>query len=246
MGKQYKAVKSVPGLECTTDARFRYNGKPKKPIYATTVTGRRATVRLTIQIKGKTFYWQAAKLVAETWKAGYTKDSYIIYADGNCHNITADNLRICDRERYYRYMRRNSGFHAASLQERKRKLQLVIDEATMTLNYFNTLDMTDINQHVKDYLYTCLMEFSMKTLQFGEKKSKSAVTEVIGEMYEKIMGGMCLYNYERFCKRLLHDIKTTGKMGEYWFALCKPIQIEVEQLNLDCLWERYKVTRQKQ
>lgn len=132
-----------------------------------------------------------------------------------------------------------------SLDERKRKLQIVIDEAGMTLNYLKTKDMKPINKHVTEYLYPCLMMFAMKTLQLWEKKSLDAVPEVIGTMYEKIMDGMCLYNYERFCKKKLHTLKTTGKYGEYWWKLCKPIKIEVEQLNLDRLWERYKVTKLK-
>ena len=238
----FRAVKSVPGLEVTADAEFRYKGKPKKALYCTTVTGRRATVRITIMWGGKSHYWQAAKLVAEAWKYDYKEGDRIIYKDGNCHNIKADNLQLTDEKGYDEYMRRNSVFRADSLEERKRKLQLVIDEAGMTLNYLKTLDIEPINRHVKEYLYPCLMTFAMKTLQFGEKKSKEAVAEVLGTMYEKIINGMCLYNYERFCKKMLHTLKKTGRYGEYWQKLCKPIQIEVEQLNLDCLWERYKVT----
>ena len=216
----YRQVKSVPGLEVNADAEFRYKGKPKKAIYCTTVTGRRATVRIMIMWGGKNHYWQAAKLVAEAWKFGYEDGDRITYKDGDCHNIKADNLLLTDEKGYDEYMRRNSVMRADSLEERKRKLQLVIDEAGMTLNY-------------------------MKTLQFGEKKSMEAVPEVLGTMYEKIMNGMCLYNYERFCKKMLHTLKKTGRYGEYWHKLCKPIQIEVEQLNLDCLWERYKVTSRR-
>ena len=241
----YRQVKSVPGLEVTADAEFRYKGKPQKAIYCTTVTGRRATVRIMIMWGGKNHYWQAAKLVAEAWKYGYEDGDRITYKDGDCHNIKADNLLLTDEKGYDEYMRRNSVMRADSLEERKRKLQLVIDEAGMTLHYLKTLDIEPINRHVKEYLYQCLMTFAMKTLQFGEKKSMEAVPEVLGTMYEKIMNGMCLYNYERYCKKMLHTLKKTGRYGEYWHKLCKPIKIEVEQLNLDCLWERYKVTRTK-
>ena len=241
----YRPVKSVPGLEVTADAEFRYKGKPKKAIYCTTVTGRKATVRIMIMWGGKSHYWQAAKLVAEAWKVGYQQGDHITYRDGNPHNIKSDNLVLTDNDGYSEYMRRNSVMRADTLEERKRKLQLVIDEAGMTLNYLKTLDIKPINQHVTEYLYPCLMEFAMKTLHFGEKKSIEVVPEVLGTMYEKIMNGMALYNYERFCKKMLHTLKKTGRYGEYWHNLCKPIQIEVEQLNLDCLWERFKVTKLK-
>ena len=241
----YREVKSVPGLEVTAEGVFRFRGKLKNVIYSYTVTGRKATARVTIMIRRKMYYWQAAKLVAEAWKRGYEPTDYLTYRDGDCHNIKADNLVLEDKRGYWQYMRRNSGMHADTLEERKRKLQLVIDEAGMTLHYFKTLDIKPINRHVTEYLYPCLMTFAMKTLQFGERKSMEAVPEVLGTMYEKIMNGMCLYNYERYCKKMLHTLKKTGRYGEYWHKLCKPIKIEVEQLNLDSLWERYKVTQLK-
>lgn len=243
----YRSVPSVPGLEVTRDGVFRYKGKAKAVIFAHTVTGRKATARITIMWGGKQHYWQAAKLVAEAWKAGYNpEEDYLTYRDGDCHHIGADNLVVEDKAGYWLYMQRNSSMKPDSLEERKRKLQLVIDESTMTLNYMRTLRMDDINRHVREYLYPCLMDFALRTLHMGERLAMEAVPEVIGSMYEKIMAGMCLYNYERFCKKQLHTLKKTGRYGEWWHALIKPIKIEVEQLNLDCLWEKYKVTRLRQ
>lgn len=241
----YRPVKSVEGLECTSDGLFRYKGKEKKAIRSHTVTGRKATARVNIVIRGKMHYWQAAKLIAETWCRGYDDGSYITYKDGNCHNIVADNLEICGKKEYWKYMQRNSGYHAETLEERKRKLELIIAEATMTLNYFKTKDMTEINKHVTSYLYPCLMRFCLKTLYLGERTAMDAVPEVIGNMYEAIMNGSAVHNYERFCKKQLHNLKKTGKYGEYWQKLIKPIKIEVEQLKLDCLWEKYKVQYSK-
>lgn len=241
---EYREVKSVTGLECTCEGEFRYKGKPKKVIYCKTVNKRKATARIMIMIQGKHHYWQAAKLVAETWKRGYEQDDYITYKDGDIHNIAADNLVIEDKKGYWRYMQRNSGYTADNVEERKRKLQLVADEALMTKRYFETLKMDEINKHVTDYLYNCLMVYALNTLHLGERISLEVVADTIARMYEVIMNGMCLYNYERYCKKLLLNFKRTGRFG---FAgnVPKPIKIEVEQLNLSCLWEKYKVTRFK-
>lgn len=241
---EYREVKSVNGLECTCEGKFRYKGKPKKVIYCKTVNKRKATARIMIMIQGKHHYWQAAKLVAETWKRGYEQDDYITYKDGDIHNIAADNLVIEDKKGYWRYMQRNSGHTADNVEERKRKLQLVADEALMTKRYFETLKMDEINKHVTDYLYNCLMVYALNTLHLGERISLEVVADTIARMYEVIMNGMCLYNYERYCKKLLLNFKRTGRFG---FAgnVPKPIKIEVEQLNLSCLWEKYKVTRFK-
>lgn len=240
----YRQVKSVPGLEVTADAEFRYKGKPKKAIYSHTVNGRKATARIMIMWGGKNHYWQAAKLVAEAWKYGYESSDYITYKDGDIHNLKASNLILDDKKGYWQYMQRNSGFKADTVEERKRKLQLVADEALMTKHYFETLKMDEINRHVSDYLYKCLMNYAINTLHLGEKPSLEAVPDAIARMYECIMNGMCLYNYERYCKKLLLNFKKTGTFGMTG-KVPKPIKIEVEQLNLDCLWERYKVTRNK-
>ena len=241
---EYREIKSVTGLECTCDGMFRYKGKPKKVIYCKTVNKRKATARIMIMIQGKHHYWQAAKLVAEAWKHGYEQDDYITYKDGDIHNIAADNLVIEDKKGYWQYMQRNSGNTADNVEERKRKLQLVADEALMTKRYFETLKMDEINKHVTEYLYNCLMMYALNTLHLGERISLEVVADTIARMYEVIMNGMCLYNYERYCKKLLLNFKRTGNFG---FAgnVPKPIKIEVEQLNLSCLWEKYKVTRFK-
>lgn len=237
----YRKVKSVPGLEVTAEAEFRYKGKPKKVIYCKMVNGRKATARIMLMIRGKSHYWQAARLVAEAWKRGYEEGDYITYKDGDIHNLRADNLTLDDKKGYWQYMRRNSVHRADTVEQRKRKLQLVADEALMTKRYFETLKMDEINRHVTDYLYGCLMQYALNTLHLGEKPSLEAVPDVIARMYECIMNGMCLYNYERYCKKLLLNYKKTGSFGVTGMVP-KPIKIEVEQLNLDCLWERFKVT----
>jgi hypothetical protein len=78
----------------------------------------------------------------------------------------------------------------------------------------------------------------------GEQTAKQQTAEAIARMYEVIMAGMCLYNYERYLKKLLHNYKKTGS---FWYTaeVPKAIKIEVQQLNLDCLWERFKVTHFK-
>lgn len=240
----YRDVKSVEGLKCTSDGRFEYRGREKKVIYPYTVRGAKATARVQIMIKCVNHYYQAAKLVAETWKAGYEQGDYITYKDGDIHNICADNLTVEDHDGYYKYMRRNSGYTADNVEERKRKLQLVADEALMTKRYFETHKMDEINRHVSDYLYKCLMTYTIHTLHLGEKTALNVVPEAIARMYEVIMAGMCLFNYERYCKKLLLNYKKKGDFG-LTGKVPKPIRIEVEHLNLECLWERYNVTKLK-
>lgn len=238
----YRPVPAVPGLEVTCDGKFKLNGKPRKAVFARKKYGNGlATVQFTWRTGGVSHYIQASKCVAMAWKPGYKEGDYIIYKDENCHNIRADNLMIVDKRKYWEYMRRNSGFNADDVEERKRKLRVVLEETSCTLRYFETLDAEPINKHVRDYLYRCLMEYCMETLNLGESTSLGIVPECLARMYECVMNGMCLYNYERYCKKLLLNYKKKGDFG-LTGKVPKPIQINVQQLNLDCLWERYKVT----
>ena len=241
----YRPCPLLQGLEVTIDGKFRLNGKTRKATYGSKRYGNgRVTVQFRYNKDGKSYYIQAAKCVASAWKMKYKEGDYIIYKDGDCTNIHADNLVIVGKEKYYEYMRRNSIYMADDVETRKKKLHTVIEEASCTLHYFETLDAEPINKHVQDYLYVCLMEYCRNTLYLGESTSLSIVPECLARMYECIMNGMCLYNYERYCKKLLLNYKKQGNFG-LTGKIPAPIQINVQQLNLDCLWEKYKVTKLK-
>lgn len=242
----YREVKAVEGLKCTSDGRFTYKGVRKKVIYAKKNFGNaKATARITYKAGGKTYYIQAAKAVAMAWKAGYDEHKhYIIYADEDIHNINVDNLRLVSYEQYVNFKLRKTEHKADDIEKRKHKLQLVIDEAQMTKHYFETLDFTPINKHVESYLYVCLMQYCKETLFLGETVALDIVPECIARMYECILNGMCLYNYERYCKKLLLNYKKKRNFG-FAGAIPKPIEISVSQLNLDCLWEKFKKSNRK-
>lgn len=242
---EYRAVPiDIDGLECTANGLFRFKGKPKKVTFCHTVQKKKATARLTIMVNGKTRYWQAAKLVAKTWSAKYKDDSFLTYKDGNIHNISLDNLNIVSKQDYWVYMQRNSGFYGATLEERKRKLENVIKEAGITLHYLKTKDISPLNEHVEKYLYPVLIKYCLNTIHLGKSIAEEIVPDCIARLYEVILNGLCMYNYERYCKKLLLNFKKTGNYG-YTGNIPKPIKIEPEQLNLDCLCERYNVSKIK-
>ncbi len=227
------------GLSVTIDGKFMRNGIEKKVTYPYTVIGRKATARVCYNVDKKRKYYQAAKLVAMAWKPKYREGLNIIYKDGDCHNIHADNLIIVGDKQWWDYMQRKSGFHGASIEERKFKLDMIIKEAGLTRKFLENRDFTEINEHVKNRLMPVLEDYCLRTIYIGVSTAKVAVAECIARMYECIDNGMCLYNYERYCKKLLLNYKKKGSFG-FTGSVCKPIWNEVEQLNLDCLWEKYK------
>ncbi len=246
MDSVYRDICCIPGMKCTYDGKFMYNGKRKKIIFASKNFGNeKATARLTWRENGRTLYMGAAKAVALAWLPRYNpNEDYLIYKDGDIHNISAGNLVVLSHDDYYRYTMRNTWHEADSIEKRKRKLQLVIEEATMTKNYFETLDMSPINKHVEEYLYMCLMKYCKETLFLGDMTALNIVPEAIARMYECIMNGMCLYNYERYCKKILLNYKKNKSFG-FTGKVPKRIEINIDKLNLDCLWERYKKIKSK-
>ena len=236
----YRKVKSFDGLECSIDAKFKLNGKPKKVIYCGKTYGnQKATARIVFVHKGEKYYFQASKLIAEAWIPKYDIDNdYIIYKDGNCHNIHLDTLQVVTKKVYYKWLLRNTVNVADDVEQRKSKLRQVAKEAMLTCNYFETLDMSEINRHVTDVLYKKLIVYCKETLFLGTSTTMSIVPDCLARMYEVIMNGMCLYNYERYCKKLLLNYKKKGTFG-LTGKIPKQIQINVQQLNLDCLWEMY-------
>lgn len=242
----YRDVKSVEGLRCTIDGKFLYNGKRKKVIYAKKNFGNeKATARIKYVANGKSKYIQASKAVAMAWKIGYDENKhYIAYKDNDIHNIHSDNLVLCSYDDYVNFRMRNTEYKGDSVEKRIRKLQNVIDEASLTKHYLETLDFQPINKHVKDYLYGCLMDYCKDTLFLGETVALDIVPDCIARMYECIMNGMCLYNYERYCKKLLLNYKKKGTFG-FVGSIPKPIEINVKQLKLDCLWERFRKSTRK-
>lgn len=226
------------GLEVSRDGLFRRNGRPHKVICSYTVAGNKATAKITYSKDHKIHYYQAAKLVAMAWKPKYKEGCNIIYKDENIHNIGADNLIIVGDNDWWQYMMRNSGYKGASLDERKVKLDRVIKEATLTRNFLDNRDFTDINIHVQETLLPILKDYCLRTIYVGVKTAQRIVPEALARMYECIDNGMCLYNYERYLKKLLLNYKKNGSFGMTG-QVPKPIWTEVEQLDLDCLCERY-------
>lgn len=231
-------------LECTENGDFKYKGRLKKVIYPNTVRGQKATAKIVLRKDKKTCYYQASKLVAMTWIAKYSDDNYIIYKDGDCHNIKASNLILGDKKDYTDYRLRNAVHKSDDMQTRIAKLENVIKESSLTLHYFKTKDFDPINKHIQQYLYECLFDYCLNTLHLGRSTAMEIVPDCIARMYECILNGMCLYNYERYCKKLLLNYKKKGDFG-LTGLVPKPIKIEVHKLNLDCLCERFNVVKNK-
>lgn len=241
-GVSYK--QAMPNVHISREGRVLHNGKPIKTNRRRHTNGRKQSAYVCITEHGRTQYYLLSRLVAKAWLCGYKEECYILYKDGDIHNVAADNLVLASQKQYVAFMQRNSGNKGADLGQRKDKLSRVIEEANITLHYLKTADITPLNRHVEKYLYPMLTAWCRDKLHLGVDTVMTIVPECIARLYEIVMNGACIYNYERFCKKMLMNYKTKGKFGNM-ASVPKPIQIIVEQLNTDCLWQKFKVTNFK-
>ena len=232
---------SVEGLVVSRDGDFIYNHLRKTVTKPVDRKGKKQTARLIFNAGGRRYY-QAARLVAEAWLPRYTPECSILFDDGDIHNIAADNLVLVTEEQFVKHRSRGlEGRKESDFSYQRKRIQNVIVEAQAVLHYFDTLDMCKVNEHVKEYLYGTLIKFAKDTLYIGSPTAEEIVTDAIGHLYEVLMRGHAVTHMEHYCKELLYRYKKRGSFG-FMGQLPKEIQIQVQQLNLDCLCERYKVT----
>lgn len=233
------------GVECSYDGDFRRmhkDGKyrPMKIFRRVLQNGRRQSAYIKVHDGGKGYYHAANSLVAYAWCNGFEDGDYIVHKDGNLHNICADNLIVCGKSDYIANRMRNSE-NKVSLEDRIRKLELVIEETQATLDLFKNNRWDAINRHVERYLVTCLMDYGTRTLHMSKNIVSIQVPEIIARMYECLDLGYCVYNYERWCKEMLLQYKRNGTFGKKCTIPSKNIRNIVPKEKIDQLCEKFNV-----
>lgn len=242
--KNFRPCKELDGLFVDRDGNIVYQGKKKKVLKPTKVSGDKVTAQVRLLVDGRMQYFSVAKLVAHAFKLNYDEDCKISFKDGDIHNVSADNLMIVRRKDYYNAkMKIVSQYRKiGTYQYQVDRLQNVIVEADAVLHYFKTGKMDKVNDHVTKYLYTTLLDWSVKSLHLSVRTASQLVPEVIARMYEVILQGHAISYMERYCKKLLQNKKRKGWWG-YEGKIPEKIELIINNLNLDSLCKKYKVTK---
>ena len=243
----YRACKEMDGLCVNRDGEFIFNGKTKKVTRHTDRYGRKHTALLQFLHNGKKTYFQASRLVASAFMRGYDKDLYIMYKDDDIHNICVDNLQLVTEKDYDRIRCAHAAeFHkTATYQYQVDRLNVSIESNEAVLYYFQTGKFDKINKHVEKYLYNCLCDFCLKSLHFGMEQAPMMAADAIAHWYEVLLQGHAVGHGERYCKHILVNFKHKGWYGHSGDVPKNKIELIINNLNLDCLWERFKVTKLK-
>ena len=205
--KVYRSCKMLD-LWCSSDAEFAKveNGRayPATPVRSNDERGDTRTVYFQVVRNNKRNYVAASKLVANAWIPYYDiENDYITYRDYDKTNIKAENLSITDRRGYDLYTMRNTNGVQCTMERAIEKLVKVQEETNATLTLFRTNKWDDIHRIVNKRLATDLMAYCVDTLHISKNKATMWVSEVICRLYENIDRGMAVFNYERYCKKIL-------------------------------------------
>lgn len=244
--KNFRPCRELDGLFVDRDGNIVYQGKKKKVLKSTKVSGDKVTAQVRLLVDGRMQYFSVAKLVAHAFKLNYDEDCKISFKDGDIHNVCADNLMVVRRKDYYKARMAvvSSYRKIGTYQYQVDRLENVIVEADAVLHYFKTGEMDKVNDHVTKYLYTTLLDWSVKSLHLSVRTASVLVPEVIARMYEVILQGHAISHMERYCKKLLQNKKRKGWYGMEG-KIPKKIELIIDNLNLDSLCKKYKVTKSR-
>ena len=243
----YRPCKEWEGLYVNRDGEFIFGGKKKVVTKHTDNYGRKHTALLQYRRGGTKHYLTASRLVASAFMRGYSEVMYIEYKDDDIHNICVDNLRLVSKKDYDKARCAHAAqFHkTATYQYQVDRLNVSIESNEAVLYYFQTGKFDKINKHVEKYLYNCLCDFCLKSLHFGKEQSPIYAADAIAHWYEVLLQGHAVGHGERYCKHILVNFKHQGWYGHSGNVPKNKIELIINNLNLDCLWERYKATKLK-
>lgn len=243
----YRPCKEWNGLYVNRYGDFIFNGKVKAVTKHTDNYGRKHTAKLQFMKGNEKHYFAAARLVASAFMRGYSDDMYIEYKDDDIHNICVDNLRLVTKKEYDTMRCAHAAeFHKTdTYQYQVDRLNVSIESNEAVLYYFQTGKFDKINKHVEKYLYNCLCDFCLKSLHFGMEQAPMMAADAIAHWYDVLLQGHAVGHGERYCKHILVNFKHKGWYGHSGDVPKNKIELIINNLNLDCLWERFKVTKLK-
>lgn len=243
----YRPCKQWEGLYVNREGEFIFNGKNKVVTKHTDRYGRKHTALLSFKRGDKKYNLAASRLVASAFMRGYSDDMYIEYKDDDIHNICVDNLRLVTKKEYDTMRCAHAAeFHkTATYQYQVDRLKVSIESNEAVLYYFQTGKFDKINKHVEKYLYNCLCDFCLKSLHFGMEQAPMMAADAIAHWYDVLLQGHAVGHGERYCKHILVNFKHKGWYGHEGKVPKNKIELIINNLNLDCLWERFKVTKLK-
>lgn len=244
---RYGVFKQTPyeGLECTIDGVFRKNNRLLTVYNPKDLLGRKRRCEVRCKIGNTIRRVNAAEIVARTWSPySWSEDVVVTYKDGDKHNIHSDNLILVDREKYYKQLGKNIGFKKVDFKKAFQTVKQKSVEASLAYRYFQTGDLTEINEYVSNDLYNVLMKYA-SGLFYGLNRVEAVVSESISILYDHILSNRPICDYTKLCKGIIRMYYRKGNANYYNRIPSNIERNNVLPINLDCLCELYQVKKMK-
>lgn len=131
----------------------------------------------------------------------------------------------------------------ANMEQRKQMLRERIEEAQLTLDYFETRDFTKINRHIERVLLPRMNVYCRKNLAIA-KDMQSVILEAIAILYCKLYADCPIWCYDNYLRRMLRYWKQHNNFG-YYNRIPEPVHEAVSDIDILTLEKKFVVRRSK-
>lgn len=229
----------VDDIECTQDGRFRREGIVKIPQYKVT-NGAKQSARVFYSFGGQRHYYTASHLIARAWhKTRWYEGCCVTYKDGDKHNIHADNLEIVDEDVYNRWIsaRSHASYKQITIQGEIEKIENIIEECQLSLNFLRTGDFAEYNSWVGKTLVPRLTLYC-RSKGMSLSLTRHIVPEAVTWLYELLDCNRGVFGATMICKKAIESYLSNGEMVRK--RLPKKIEREYNKIDYSCLVEKFR------
>lgn len=211
--EEYGLFKStgVLDIECTENGIFRRGCKELK-VKREDYKGRKISAYIQITVNKKRYKFIAGDLVARAWSPTvYFEGCYVLYKDGNRHNIHNENLILATEDEYYR--KRVPIRKPTEIAEVEDMAKTLHYECGLFLEYLGTGDMGRINEYIQQSLMKKMSLWMGKTLKWGKEKSNEILYEALVFLYMRIDANRPFIGFERYLKLIILKYRRRRNWG---------------------------------
>lgn len=244
--EEYGRFKStgVLDIECTEDGIFR-RGNKLLEVCRYEYSGKKFTAYLSLVVSKKRYKFIAGDLVARAWSPNvYFEGCYVLYKDGDRHNIHNDNLILATETEFFkkRNTNRRKPVEFVEVEDMAKTMQ---KECELFLDYLKTGEMDGINKYIQSSLIGKMRVWMMKTFKWEEEKRNEVLYEALTFLYMRIDANRPFIGFEKYLKLIIYRYRREKGWGVTEIYPPRKIENYVSLLKNDSLCKKMKVGKIK-
>lgn len=233
----------IMGIECTEDGFFRRGYKEIK-VRREMWKGRKVSAYIELRIDRKIHKFIAGDLVARAWSPNvYFENCYILYRDGDRHNIHNDNIVLATEDEYFK--KRKPLHKPMEFDEVFEMASTMSVEAALYVDYLKTGDMNGINRYIEQTLIKKMICWEERKFNWSKEKSEDVLYEALGFLYMRIGANRPFFGFEKYLKCIIGRYVKEKSWGITERFAPRNIINYVSLLKNECLCKKMKVKKIK-